>query len=605
MSLVFSTLILGFLPVFTSSTSFNDGQVSLSKVYVNGSSEVNTLEIGPGDVVKVRLKYNNNSAISAQNVNIQETLPPGFTLVSSSIKNCLLGTKCVSLGDSLVSGSTLNVAPLAGYFNYSNIATSSNLEFGKKAYLYSTVCTQGSEKEIFEQNLGNSSLFLGDCSGTTAGLLSLTNTLDLLGNRYLHQTTCTQTSGSKEIFIQSIDNSTSHTGDCSIAGGSVSGTNTLDLLGNRYLHQTTCTQTSGSKEVFIQSIDNSTSHTGDCSNAGGSISNTNTFDLLDRSRASGYVEYQMKSDLDIDLISYGTTATMTGNSFVNINENLGGSLVLRMFCENILPVNAQRSLTLSDAELRTDQDFTCNYNARLCPVVFQDIDSNGIKNGGDTFIDNTSVQLLASNQITVLDTLNYTSGVSPCFNSTVGGQTYYLKIPTPPTAASTTGGNTLIQYVSYNTGRRDVYFGYTSGELTLSTPASISLSSLQVSTTDTTSSGVVPDITVIDSRLGAPGWTLSATVNNFVATDSSNFTISVAGKLTNTPGTTLITNGNSTGVQPGNVKTVTSTVDPAPILSTSSGNGTGNYKVETGIDLIVPPFVRASAYNSSYIFTLI
>ena len=555
MSLVFSTLILGFLPVFTSSTSFNDGQVSLSKVYVNGSSEVNTLEIGPGDVVKVRLKYNNNSAISAQNVNIQETLPPGFTLVSSSIKNCLLGTKCVSLGDSLVSGSTLNVAPLAGYFNYSNIATSSNLEFGKKAYLYSTVCTQGSEKEIFEQNLGNSSLFLGDCSGTTAGLLSLTNT--------------------------------------------------LDLLGNRYLHQTTCTQTSGSKEVFIQSIDNSTSHTGDCSNAGGSISNTNTFDLLDRSRASGYVEYQMKSDLDIDLISYGTTATMTGNSFVNINENLGGSLVLRMFCENILPVNAQRSLTLSDAELRTDQDFTCNYNARLCPVVFQDIDSNGIKNGGDTFIDNTSVQLLASNQITVLDTLNYTSGVSPCFNSTVGGQTYYLKIPTPPTAASTTGGNTLIQYVSYNTGRRDVYFGYTSGELTLSTPASISLSSLQVSTTDTTSSGVVPDITVIDSRLGAPGWTLSATVNNFVATDSSNFTISVAGKLTNTPGTTLITNGNSTGVQPGNVKTVTSTVDPAPILSTSSGNGTGNYKVETGIDLIVPPFVRASAYNSSYIFTLI
>ncbi len=57
-----------------------------------------------------------------------------------------------------------------------------------------------------------------------------------------------------------------------------------------------------------------------------------------------------------------------------------------LHCDYLDPSNATRNLNLTDAELRADQDFRCKDIGEFCVQVFQDLNSDGIKNNSDSLL---------------------------------------------------------------------------------------------------------------------------------------------------------------------------------------------------------------------------
>lgn len=613
------------LRVEAASTSFSGGNVSLDKYYFDGANEVKTLTTAPGDYVTVRLKYNNSSSVSALNSVISDALPSSkFDYITGTLKNCLISsTDCINLSDSLFSGVNLVTAPAVGFYGNSNSITSGNLEFGRFKYAHLVTCTQTSGvKESFIQDFDNTSIFVPSCA-SISGSSSLSNysTISILGQRYIHQTICTFGSGEKEIFTQSVDNNASFTPDCStFAGASVDSSSTLDLLANRYLHQTICSQSSGEKEIFTQSIDNNASFTPSCASLSGSVtvSNSSTVDLYRSSNASGYIEYQMKSNLNEDYNSalntdigeYGTSPTLVSPSLTSavnntISDNMANSLSLKVYCDQINPTGGERNLSLSDAELRAGQDFRCNYQANICPIVFEDVNTNGVYNDGiDTLDTGVQVQLQSSDGNTTYDTIT-TNNTTQCFQNLLHGRNYKVSLSSPPTGISTTGGDSKNQLINYKTTSTNVEFGYSNGSLVLNVPSYIALPALQVANTVTPADGTITPIQVIDTRLSNPGWTLTATVNDFIKTNDSNQKIEVNNQFKNTPKTVTVTTGQSGGISIGDQKTVSSISDVMSIFRGNPSASKGDYKIDTDVTLYVPAFITAGLYRSSYIYTII
>ena len=613
------------LPVKAASTSVSGGTVSLDKYYFDGASEVKSLVIAPGDYVTVRLKYNNTSTISATNAVLSDALPSGkFSYVSGTLKNCLItNLNCVNLSDGLFNGVNLVTTPSVGFYSYTNNASSGNLEFGRYLYAHSVTCTQTSGvNESLIQSFDNTSIFVPSCA-TVSGASSVVSysTSSILGQRYLHQTVCIFGSGEKEFFTQSIDNNATFTPDCSaFSGASVDSSTTLDIRANRYLHQTICTQSNGEKEVFTQNIDNNATFTPNCSILGGSQSvlSSSTVDLYSASNALGYIEYQMQStliedynsSLNTDLGDYGTSPTLSSPFLINavnntITDNMTNSLSAKVYCDQINPTGGERNLSLSDAELRAGQDFRCNYQASICPIVFEDINTNGTYNAGiDTLYDGIDVQLQSSDGLTTYDTLTTTNTID-CFPDLLHGRNYRVDLAVPPTGNSTTGGDSQTQLISYKTTTSNVEFGYSNGSLILNVPTAISLPDLQVSSTEIPVQGIIDPIQVIDTRLSNPGWTLTATVDDFVKTDDQNVKIQVANRLTNLPNSVIVNSGQTGGISIGEQKTVNSISDAMDIFRGNQGNSQGDFQIETQLTLLVPSFIRAGDYESNYIYTII
>ncbi len=597
------------------------GSVTIEKYYLDGTQEVRNLIAAPGDYVTVRLKYNNTNAKSARNVIINDSLPDAkFSYIPGSLKNCLINSStCLPISDALFNGINFRSTTSNGFYGYPTTTSTGNLEMGRLKYVHTITCSQtNGEKEIFTQSIDNSSIFVPTCS-SVSGSSTVTNysTINLLGQRYLHQTTCLQANGEKEIFTQSIDNNSSFTPSCAnLDGSAVASSSTLDFLGQRYLHQTTCLQASGQKEIFTQSIDNNASFTPSCASldVAATVNESSTIDLFNSANAQGYIEYQMtssifeqaSSSLNINLGDYtSNAANLTSTSFLNVSDATATNIALKIFCDSISPSPGERNISLSDAELRAGQDFRCNYLASICPSVFDDLNTNGIKDPNEDLISDVLVQLQSTDGLTTYFTLT-TNATTQCFNNLLHGRNYRINIPTPPTGSSTTGGNFKTELINYRRTETEVLFGYGTGSLYLNAPSAVTLPSLTVSDEETESSGTINAIQVIDTRLSNPGWTLTATVNNFrsaLAFEAAD--IPVAGKFRSRPSAVTINSGQTQGIGIGDEKTITSILDLMPIFSGNPGSSKGDFLINNNVTLIVPPYIKATNYTTDYIFTII
>ena len=506
---------------------------------------------------------------------------------------------------------------MAGFYGFSDSAAKGNFEHGRLKYLHQTTCSQSSGRnESFIQSFDNTSIFAPSCA-IVSGSSTVQNfsTSSILGQRYIHQTTCLFAGGEKEIFTQSVDNSSTFTPSCSgLTGSSLDSSATLDLFGQRYLHQTICTQSSGEKEIFTQSVDKNPIFTPSCATLSGStLSNSSTIDLLDSSNASGYVEYQMKSNtvedyksaLNVDIGDYGFNVISTSTSFVTVTDIMANSLSLKVFCDLISPLGGERNLSLSDAELRAGQDFRCNYLASICPIVFDDVNTNGKY---DALIDALTSGVLV--QLQSLDGLvtysSITTGITTqCFPNLLHGRTYKVNIPVSPTGTSTTGGNFKNQTISYKDTAKNVEFGFSNGFLILNVPASVDLPQIVVASKPQDTSTTINPIQVIDTRSANPGWTLTATVADFTSKAITGAVLPVANAFKNTPGSITINNGQSNGISIGDLRIVTSTADIMNIFNGSVGNSKGDYQISTNITLTVPSLSRATTYQTLYTYTII
>jgi len=615
LSFIFSWFSINSINVQAASASFNGGQVSIDKFYVDDNLEVTSLVIAPGDTVTVRLKYDNTSPVSATNAIIADSLADTkFSYVAGTLKNCLINSNnCVNLNDGLFSGQNLTVNPLAGYFGYADNSAAGNLELGKKLFLHNTICNQSNnDKESFIQLVDNSSLYVPSCTLSGGTLLNNAN-FSLLGKRYLHQTTCNLSNGQKEIFVQSVDNISTFTPSCGTLGISLSSSQTIDLLGNRYLHQTTCNLSNGQKEIFVQEASNSGTFTPDCSAiAGATVDTSTTFDLYFTGNGNGYIEYQMESNIvedytsssNVDLGSYGSNVSLSSNDFSIITDVMVNTIEVKVFCDTISPVGALRNITLSDAELRSGQDFRCNYQASICPVVFDDLNTNGRYDLTDILISGVEVLLQTADGLQTINTLTTTNS-SSCFANLAHGRNYRLNIPTPPPGSNTTGGNIITQKINYLSNQIQAYFGYSNGTLILNVPDFVVLPSLSVASVETFSQTQITPIQVIDTRQANAGWTLTSTVDDFEARNQNSLKIPIGGAFRNTPGSVQANSGQTNGINIGDQKIANSTSDSLSIFSAGPGQSLGDFQIGTTIRLTVPPFTRSANYETRYIYTII
>ncbi len=561
--------ILSFnLPVQAASTTLGSGTVSIDKYYVSANTEVKTLTTAQGDFVTVRLRYQNTASISDQDVVLSDALPsPKFEYIPGTLKNCLISSaNCATLNDGLWSGLNLATSTSAGFYGYSGAAPTGNLEFGR--------------------------------------------------SKYAHLVTCSQPSGSKESFIQSIDDTSIFAASCgSVSGSSViQDYSSIQILGQRYLHQTVCGFSGGEKEIFTQSVDNSASFTPDCSGlTGSSVASSSTLDLYSPANGGGYIEYKMKSDvvedyqstINTDIGEYGSNPSLVSSSFSTLTDNMASSLALKVYCDIISPTGGERNLTLADAELRANQDFRCVYQASLCPVVFEDVNSNGVYDSGvDTLKTGVQILLQNSGDNAVLASIT-SNNTTQCFPNLLHGRDYRLNISSPPTGVSTTGGDSKIQTVSYQNNQKTVEFGYANGSIILNVPASVVLPAIKVDSKPNDVSTLISPIQVIDTRLANPGWTVTASVNDFTSQAIPDSILRVANAFKSSPKSVTVNDGSIGGITIGDQKTVNSTIDTMNIFAGTVGNSKGNYQIDTNITLTVPSLTRASSYESVYTYTII
>jgi uncharacterized repeat protein (TIGR01451 family) len=594
------------------SIAFGNGQISLDKKYVSGGNEVDTISSINGTTITVRLKYNNTANESSNAVSITDTIPTGLSYKTGSLKNCYSDAPCATLPDSIVTGSGISVAPLAGFFGYPTTSTQSNLELGRKKYvklqtdaLYSTALTD-TTCNLRAENTGyfGTPPFCGATDHYQDIMIA-----DITGNRYLKLQTDDE-AGAPNGFADRTCNLRSDntplfgvTTFCPDRNAHIESMIT-DLLGNRYLKLQTdsFSPTLRSERTCNLRVDNDPNfgNPSFCTDR-----NTRSFamnaDLYDNARGNGYIEYEMNVDLTSSGL-LGTNASMSG-SFGSITDaNLNSIDIINCDVKN--PTNWLRSLSLSDAELRTDQDFTCNYQPKICPVVFLDLNNNGIKDAGESNSAGQSIQLLRSDGTTLVTTIVSDGAGNSCFQDLAGGGTEYkIKNTNPLTVYPTTGGNIKSAFVNSSTTTQTIYFGYSAGILSMTAPANVSFQTRNTQTTSQTSCANINPIQVTDSRITNPGWSLSATIDNFNA-PTQQVNISIANKLSMNPGTITTISGQN-GTQQGIGKIVVSTTDPVSVMYSGSGSGLGVYQIPLNLCLQLDPYTPAGDFQSVITYTLI
>ncbi len=592
---------------------FGNGLVSLDKTYLSGSAESGTISTLAGNELTVRVKYNNTANQSATGVTISDTLPPNTTLVTGSIKNCFSDAACATIPDSVVAGSNLQIAPLAGYFGYSSTATQSNLELGRYKYIKlqtDAMYNPGFSDITCNLRAENISGFGPENFCSSSDHYEDIMNVDITGSRYLKLQTDTQGSSGSPGFT---DRSCNLRTDNNAAFGSFPNCENrdtrldsmvTDLLGNRYLKlQTDSKSATPLHEITCNLRSDNDSNFGSpsfCSGRDTRVFSMNV-DMWDGSRGAGYIEYKILiSPSATGLL--GTNLSMSG-SFGSINVTATQTIDI-INCDTKNPSNWLRTLSLSDAELRTDQDFTCNYIPVICPVVFLDLDNDGVQDPGETNSAGRTIELLRADGTTLVSTVVTNSGGTNCFNELAGGGTEYkVKNTNPITIYNTTEGDTVSVVTSSSSTTQYVYFGYSAGTLTLSVPPSTSFQTRNTTTASQITCAQIDPIRVTESRINNPGWSLTATIENFVAPTQNN-TIEIANKLTMLPGIITVESGQN-GPLPGNQKTVISTTDPVLLMEASSGGGLGVYKSDLGLCLQLEPYSPSGDFQSIVVYTII
>jgi uncharacterized repeat protein (TIGR01451 family) len=508
-------------------------------------------------------------------------------LPTNSAKKQVLSTGNTNVPTSfdLPSG-TVNTQSLSGY-RYIKAGALANLDLDT-----CDIWTTNNASEIYNANGGTScaasggvATFVdtGNNTNTTQNDLprSTVNTIDIVGNRYIRTgvyqdfalDTCDIWATNLPLELNNNSNPL-----CQLPGFATAPVISLDT-----------NVTTGTQVKVIELPRN--------------VGNMATIDTLDSTRGYGYLEYTMLVPAT-SVGLYGTNAAITGN-FGTLSTS-STTTIDSISCSYRFPTGWLRTnITLSDAELRTDQDFTCNFHPRICPKVFVDVNGDGIKNGSDSFVANQTIFLYREDGTTLVFTLQTDAAGLLCFPDVAGlGTVYKVTSANPLTTFNTTGGNTKSVTTASADSINDVLFGYSNGSLTLSVPPAVTFPSKNTtSITQTTCTNISP-IQVTDTRFANSGWSLTAVVDNFQVPSDYTKTLAVGNHFTGTPGSLSVTSGD-TGPQPGSAHTVSNPFDPFTVATGPIGNAKGIYTIPEGICQVLDPFTVNGAYQTTITFTLI
>ncbi len=290
--------------------------------------------------------------------------------------------------------------------------------------------------------------------------------------------------------------------------------------------------------------------------------------------------------------------------------NLGLYTHAQVFCEP-----PAIDVELGDAELRTDQNFTCSYNSRICPIVYSDSNNDGVRDPGELVFRDVAVELTNEAETNIIYTENTDNGENACFAPLTDGTTYRVRILNGsgtnwPSPQITTPGydpsfpNIQEYDVTTTTGTQLAEFGFSPGGITLNVPTDVTLLGVTTDDEDQDTSTIISPIEVEDTRSGVTDWSVTGVVENFVSTDSLT-TIPIANAFDSNPGTITIISGSADGISGGSGYTVSGTTDPFTVIQGQNNNGLGEFNIEHGITLTVPSYTPAKDYDSTLTYTLI
>jgi hypothetical protein len=320
----------------------------------------------------------------------------------------------------------------------------------------------------------------------------------------------------------------------------------------------------------------------------------------------GYVQFAFKkiNTTSSPTILVSFLASLRGNgvstSQPNSNIQIAYGTSPSLTCPYLKPLGGIRDVTVSDAELRTDQDFYCNYTAKICPIVFMDNNANGKFDVTEVGNTGSTVQLRDAGGA-LLNTIQTSADGSVCFVGLLANENYRIQNNDPLDTIVTTGSNNRQSFIPYGTSTTTVLFGYTSaGELTISSSPTVNLGTFAVTNKDKPVSAPAV-VTVSDTRSSLAGWLASCTVDDFVDQNLVAPALPIANRFSSSP--TLLTQ-QGTANQPPNVtigttKTVTNITDPFMIAFADPGYGVGVFDTTTTLGYIIPSFSQIGAYQTT------
>jgi hypothetical protein len=296
-----------------------------------------------------------------------------------------------------------------------------------------------------------------------------------------------------------------------------------------------------------------------------------------------------------------------------VTASATSSITIALFCDVVSPAGGVRSIVLSDAELRTDQDFTCNYQAQICPIVFEDANINGTKETVENIYNNIIVELRRAEDNFLVGTITTNPNLSEyeCFTELGSGQLYNVIVTNPPTAFSTTSGDSISIESTLLTAKQNVSFGYSEGGILIDASPQVFFPNISVQNQDAVVQTNIPFVEVRDLRSANLPWSVTATSTDFNSIAVQGIVLPIEQRLTLKPGTVTVVNrpgGASQGasfINRGGNYTVQSTSDQAGIFNTGATNGTGQYRINVNVDYLVPAYSPVSNYQAVVTFVLI
>jgi|GEM_PF-5629438 hypothetical protein len=561
----------------------NTDGVCFVKLYEKSGTLYRQLDISPGELVNVRLYYNNNTTSSVTAASITDGMPVGFINVGD-INNTYVTppdynwqpSNEVTLTGLTFSGQNLTTSPGAGFFGYAYDATTSNLELGRTKYIINDDCGYTNNLTSFQtfynkyspvtaQNtiplgigcdldafLPNPNIFAGSSSGGNNYIQ---------GHRYFHLPECDYSylggyvvGNNTLAFSLFPDNSSTATVDCFStylypypSNPILVNTNIVDfdLLGNRYFHLGECEYANSSlglnrafnRTSTTNTADNNPTLTPNCDNdpydSSGAISTFGTdIDMSDTTRGYGYISYTMQTpssgltngqQFGEDGQMVGTTSgvqTYTSDKTNSLTVINGNTPNPPIQNSNIASLVCSPSTTAINTTVNCAITTTVNLNTLSGSV--------NVRIGAGGSVVNCSVTgsgfTLNCNFIPVGNT---EGTFASQYNASGSGVTYAngnnITVGAAPlcgTGASGTGSNG-------NTAITDILLCITAGNLILTSPVSASFTSLTVSDVEQNSAANLTGITVEDLRGSEAGWSLACKSSNLTGVTFADTVIPV------------------------------------------------------------------------------
>ena len=423
--------------------------------FVSGASELNNIDIGPTDIFTARLNYSNTGNLPALGAMISSTIPSGFTILNSTFKNCLrptiaetLCTSTFTPGGSVITGQNITISPNIGLYDISTNSTASQLNIGKSRYLKNYLCTnRGGNRVLDDLQLPGNNTFWGAVNNvttlTTTNLsnlngidpcISLGGTqqqapFDIFNNRYLKTYKCTGAGGNNNLDDNQIANisnlpalstgqlATLNTANNCTTGGGVQTQDSFDLFAGRYIKQYKCTNRGGNfnlddsyipatggvsenfklDETIMANLDTANNCT-----TGGGMNIQTVFDTLDNTRSGGFIEFQLQASSTLAPGTYIQNSSISSTNATTVNDN--GNITF-------LPGNINGK-------------------------AFNDLNGNGQRDAGDTFMSGVTVALKKSSDNSTVATM--TTGTGGVISFTRGLGVYYMEIISAPAGKSLT-----------------------------------------------------------------------------------------------------------------------------------------------------------------------